>query len=687
MKAPMEKKKTLDLEIAILGSGFAGVYCGKALLKNLAKGSRSRIGMISDENYMVFQPMLPEVASASLSPRHVTNPIRHLCKGLEVYKAEVERIDIKNKQLTIRPGPFSPEVLIRFKHLVVSLGAKVDLSRVPGMPEHAYLMQNVGDAMKLRAAVLARFEEANLVVDRKRRRRLLSFVVVGGGYSGVETAGQILDLFNSINKYYKNVSADDFHVHLIHSRDHLLPTLSLKLGQYAARKLQERGLHIHLNQRVKALTANSVFLANGESIEANTCVSTVGNAPHPIVTKLIEEIGAEAIHGRIRTKATLQVPGYDWLWAAGDCAAVPMENGEICPSTAQFAMRQGALLGKNLNCFLRAEPIKPFKFKGLGELAAIGHMTAVAEVMGLRFSGFFAWWMWRTIYLSKLPGLDRKLRVMIDWTLDIFFPRDINLLSPRYTKAHQEAHLETGDVLFEPGEPAFSFYIVKEGCIRLTDTEGDTIKEVGPGDFFGERALLSDKTWRFKATAVEETTLVGLASTEFKAILENSTTMRQMLERSSRQYRSTKEIDEMRATLPEDVLQKPASDLMTAQVDCLRMNDPVSDTLQRLNEERHSFYPVLNAENDSVEGVLTRENFYDFVQTKGLESGATLREIACVQLPQIKEGTSIGHCLETMVRGGSNKLLVVDDAGKLKGILSIRDVYGACAEAMDSEKA
>ena len=681
----MEKKKTLDLEIAILGSGFAGVYCGKALSKTLGKGSRSRIGLISDENYMVFQPMLPEVASASLSPRHVTNPIRHLCKGLEVYKAEVERIDVKNKQLTIRPGPFSPEVLIRFKHLVVTLGAQVDLSRVPGMPEHAYLMQNVGDAMKLRAAVLARFEEANLVVDPQRRRRLLTFVVVGGGYSGVETAGQILDLFNSINKYYKNVSADDFHVHLIHSRDHLLPTLSVKLGQYAARKLTQRGLHIHLNQRVKALTANNVFLSNGDSIEANTCVSTVGNAPHPIVTRLIEDTGTEAIHGRIQTEATMQVPGYDWLWAAGDCAAVPMQNGETCPSTAQFAMRQGALLGKNLNCFLRAEPIKPFAFKGLGELAAIGHMTAVAEVMGLRFSGFIAWWMWRTIYLSKLPGLDRKLRVMIDWTLDIFFPRDINLLSPRYTKALQEAHLETGDVLFGPGEPAFSFYIVKEGRIRLTDEAGKTIKEVVGGEFFGERALLSDKTWRFKATAVEETTLVGLASAEFKAILENSTTMRQMLERSSRQYRSSKEIDEMRDTLPETVLKMPASELMTAQVDCLHMSDSVSDTLQRLNRERHSFYPVLKAENDSVEGVLTRENFYDFVQNKGIETGATLQEIACVQLPQIKEATTIADCLETMVRGGSNKLLVVDDAGKLKGILSIRDVYGACAEAMDAE--
>lgn len=680
----MEKKKTLDLEIAILGGGFAGVYCGKALLKTLGKGSRTRIGLISDENYMVFQPMLPEVASASLSPRHVTNPIRHLCKGLEVYKATVEQIDIKNKQLTIRPGPFSPEVLIRFKHLVVGLGAKVDLSRVPGMAEHAYLMQNVGDAMKLRAAVLARFEEANLVIDPQRRQRLLTFVVVGGGYSGVETAGQILDLFNSINQYYKNVSAEDFQVHLIHSREHLLPTLSEKLGKYAQRKLSERGLHIHLNQRVKALTANQVFMGDGSSIEANTCVSTVGNAPHPLTTRLIEDTGTESVHGRIKTEATMQVPGYDWLWAAGDCAAVPMQNGEICPSTAQFAMRQGDLLGKNLNRFLRAETVKPFTFKGLGELAAIGHMTAVAEVMGMRFSGFIAWWMWRTIYLAKLPGLDRKLRVMIDWTLDVFFPRDINLLSPRYTRALQEAYLEKGDVLFSPGEPAFSFYIVKEGRIRLTDTDGAIIKDVTSGEFFGERALLADKTWRFKAAAAEDTTLIGLGSVEFKAILENSNTMRQMLERSSRQYRSSKEIDEMKATLPPDVLDATASELMTREVHRLCCKDTVRDTVRRFNKERHSFYPLMDADGETLRGVITREDFYDFVQTKGLEEDATLMDISCGQLPQVKAPTTIDDCLEMMVRGGSNKLLVVDDDGKLDGILSIRDVMAAAVEDPES---
>lgn len=676
----MEKKKKLDLDIAILGGGFAGVYCGKQLLKNLSKGSRTQIGLISDENYMVFQPMLPEVVSGGLSPRHVVNPIRHLCKGLSVYKASVEAIDIKNKQLTLRPGPFSAEVVIRFKHLVVAMGAKIDLSRVPGMSEHAFLMQNVGDAMKLRSTVLGRFEEANLVTDPERRRRLLTFVVVGGGYSGVETAGQILDLFDDIIGYYSNINPEDFHVFLVHSRDHLLPTLSESLGKYAQKKLRARGLKLCLERRVNSVTANQVALDDGTYIETNTVISTVGTAPHPLVTQLIADAGADSQHGRIRTNACMQVPGYDWLWAAGDCAAVPMLDGSTCPSTAQFAMRQGALLGKNINAFLRAEETQPFTFKGLGELAAIGHHTAVAEVMGMKFSGFLAWWMWRTIYLAKLPGLDRKTRVLIDWTLDLFFPRDINLLSPRYSRALQESYLEEGDVLFKPGEPAFSFYIVKSGCIQLTDTDGKLIKNVKAGEFFGERALLEDKHWRFCATATQRTVLTGLGSEEFKSLLESSTTMRNLLERSARQYRSTQEIEAMQATLPTHLLEQTASNLMTRELSCIQGSDSIRATLQRFNTERHSFYPVIDTEK-RLTGVISREAFYDTVQLKGLNDNCTVSEIASCELPCIRTDSTIATCLETMARAGSNKLLVTDADSVLLGVISIRDVLAAAAAA------
>ena len=672
--------KTLDLEIAIIGGGFAGVYCAKALRKSLGKRSAKRVGIISDENYMVFQPMLPEVAGASISPRHVVNPIRMLCRGTGVYKAGVEAIDPRAKTLTVRPGPFSNPLEIRFRHLVVALGAVVDLRRVPGMTEHAFLMQNVGDAMKLRATVLSRFEEANLVRDPDRRRRLLTFVVVGGGYSGVETAGQILDLFQGINRYYGNVGPDDFRVFLIHSRDHLLPTLSRKLGAYAERVLRHRGLRVILNTRVQALTANKVYLDDDSFIESNTTVSTVGNAPHPLVTRLAEDCGLDTEHGRLRTTETMRVPAHDWLWAAGDCAAVPMSDGTACPSTAQFAMRQGALLGKNLAAVLRAREPSPFRFAGLGELAAIGHRTAVAEILGMRFSGFVAWWLWRSIYLAKLPGLDRKLRVVIDWTLDLFFPRDINLLSPRYTRTLQETHLRAGDILFHAGEPAFSFYVVRKGAIRLTDTDGNPIKTVRGGGFFGERALLSDMRWRFTASAEEDTTLVGLGSAEFKAVLESSSEMRRLLEHSARQYRSTEEIRSVQNTLPGPLLRREAGNLMTRELTRLRDDQSIHETLRQLNRERHSFYPVVAARDGQIRGVLARGDFYDHIQTLGLRSADTVGDIALRQLPGVAAQTPVADCLEAMIRGGSNKLLVRETDGALAGILSIRDVLAAAVD-------
>lgn len=676
----MDKEVSLNLDIAVLGGGFAGVYCGKSLLKSFGRNPQPRIGLISNENYLVFQPMLPEVASGSISPRHVISSIRQLCKGIEIYKAEIEVIDVENKTLTLRPGPFSPPVIVGFKHLVVGVGAQVDLSRVPGMTEHSFLMQNVGDAMKLRATVLARFEEANLVTDEERRSRLLSFVVVGGGYSGVETAGQILDLFQGIHKFYGNINADEFSVALVHSRDRLLLTINESLGKYAEEKLRQRGLHIYLNRRVKALTANQVFLDDGTLLESNTVVSTVGNTTHPLVKALVKNLELETMHGRIITTDAMQVPGHDWLWAAGDCAAVPKVDGDYCPSTAQFAMRQGALLGKNLAASLSSKPLKPFRFKGLGELAAIGHMTAVAEVMGMKFSGFFAWWMWRSVYLSKLPGLDRKLRVMIDWTLDLFFPRDINLLSPRYSHLLQEAHLEVGDILFRVGDPAFSFYIVKEGSIQLADTNGEIVKIVPAGEFFGERALLSDQTWRFTATAAEETLLVGIGSGDFKAFLESSTSMKKLLERSASRYRTDQEIDNMTKTLPSSLLKKRAGDLMSTEIVTIQTSDTITETLRRFSSDPHSFYPVMNSESNDLCGVLSRAAFYDHVQVHGLDDTAHIPESVYSDLATAAPEASIDECLEIMVRAGINQLLIMGNDNQLKGILSIRDVLKAAVQ-------
>jgi NADH dehydrogenase len=270
----MSAEKVIKLNVAILGGGFAGVYCAKSVCKELGRGSGLKVGLISEENYMVFQPMLPEVVGSSISPRHVVNPLRLLCRHALVYRGRGESVNWPDRSLVLDAGPFSGNVRVEYDHLVLALGAVTDLSHIPGMPEHAFLIKNVGDAMFLRTTLLGRLEEAALESRPDIKARLLTFVVVGGGYSGVETAGHLLDLFCSIHVYYPNISQQDLKVYLIHGRDHLLPTLSRRLGEYSARKLRQRGLNLVLNERVKSVTANRVDLENGAVIERNMVIST-----------------------------------------------------------------------------------------------------------------------------------------------------------------------------------------------------------------------------------------------------------------------------------------------------------------------------------------------------------------------------------------------------------------------------
>lgn len=536
----MAETNTLKFDVVIAGGGFAGVYCARELAKEFGEATPQHVALISDQNFMTFQPMLAEVVGSTISPRHVVNPIRRLC-NVTVLRGNIASADLEARQVTLQAGEFTPEMHIGFEHLVLAMGGVVDLTRVPGMSEHAYLLKNVGDALRLRGAIIDRFEEANLQNDNTARRQLLTFVVVGGGYSGVEVAGQILDLAKEMLRFYPRIPDEVLRVVLVHSGPHLLPEISESLGHYCEADLRSRGVEVILNSRVSAVTASLARLLDGRVFESHTVVCTIGNAPHPLLLDLCKQEQIECEKGRIITESTLRVPKHDRLWAIGDCAAVPMGVPEpakpsthvategrlspfaprkYCPPTAQFAVRESTLLGQNIASALRnhASPLQPFTFTGLGELAAIGHHSAVAEILGMKFSGFFAWWLWRTVYLMKLPGIERKLRVMIDWTLDLFFPRDIALFQPKPTQLLQEIHLEKGDELFEAGEPARSLYVVKSGRIELLDGNGKVLRTLSAGDQIGKQTLLAKMCWPFDAIAAESTTLVAVSGKVFETV-------------------------------------------------------------------------------------------------------------------------------------------------------------------------
>lgn len=528
----MPDPSSFHYDVVIAGGGFAGVYCARTLAREFRGSSKQRIALISDQNFLVFQPMLAEVAGSSLAPRHVVNPLRRLCPDVTVLRGAIGAIDLPGRSFTVEAGDFTSDLKVGFEHLVLAMGSVVDLSRVPGMPEHALVMKNVGDALKMRAAIIDRFEEANLEADPAKQARLLTIVVVGGGYSGVETAGQLLDLALEMADSYSRIQREQVRVVLIHSGDHLLPEISASLGRYAEENLRRRGMDIRLNTRVTSMTPSKAMLSDGSVIETHTVISTVGNGANPLITSLCKANALPSEKGRLITDDKLRVAGQERLWAAGDCAAVPMpeerssktapsptEQRTYCPPTAQFAVRQGQVLGRNLAVMLGGDaPLKSFAFRGLGELAAIGHHAAVAEIMGMQFQGFLAWWLWRSIYLMKLPGIERKVRVMLDWTLDLFFKRDIALFQPRPTQLIKEMHLEKGDCIFHAGDPAHSLYIVKVGKLELANGEGTVLRTLTAGHQLGKDTLYYKKPWVFTATACESTTLVAVSAEVFETI-------------------------------------------------------------------------------------------------------------------------------------------------------------------------
>ncbi len=496
----------MKFDVVIAGGGFAGAYCARALGRALGREEgRRRVALVAERNMLVFQPMLAEVAGSALQPTDVVHPLREFCRDVTVLQGAVRRVDWAARSLTLDGGRFTRDHTVGFGHLVLALGGVTDLSTMPGLAEYGWPMKNVADALRLRATLINRLEEASLVTDSALRARLLTFVVVGGGYTGVETAGQVNVLVREARKFYPALGGTPARVVLVHSRGQLLAEIGPELGGYAQSVLERNGVEVRLNIHVGEITATRVLFAEGGALDACTVISTVGHAPNPVVLDLCRQLGLDPAKGRVPVEPTMRVRGQTELWAAGDCAAVPWRDGDedkISPPTAQFAMRQGAQLGRNLVRALAGAEPAPFRHRYLGQLATIGRHEAVAEVMGLRFRGFFAWWLWRTLYLAKLPGALRKLRVVMDWTLELFFPRDLALMFPPAEDILRAIHLEAGEPLFRRGDACRAVFYVRRGAFALT-VPGEPPRTLAAGAVIDQDELDAAGLWRCDAVATQ----------------------------------------------------------------------------------------------------------------------------------------------------------------------------------------
>jgi len=409
--------------IVILGGGFGGVYAAMHLEKLLARQHAVEICLVSRDNFFLFTPMLHEIAASDLEITNIINPLRKLLHKVEVLVGDVNEIDLPNKRVLISRGYRNSSQQVDYDHLVIALGSITNFYNLTGLSELALAMKSLPDAIRLRARVLRHLEDANSESNSIDRQSLLTFVVAGGGFAGVETVAALNDFVRQALPFYPNLCEEMLRVMLVHSGPVILPELGQGLGRYAQKVLARRGVEIRFNARVKSMTEGNVSLVDGLSIPTRNLVWTAGAVPSPLIFSL----PCQKEQGRLLVNQFLQVPDWPNVWAVGDCAFVPdiRNPGKSHPRTAQHAIREGKIVAKNIAAVLLRRPLRSFSFKTIGLLASIGRRMGVARIFGFNFSGFFAWWMWRTVYLSKLPGLDKKFRVAFDWTLDLLFPKDV----------------------------------------------------------------------------------------------------------------------------------------------------------------------------------------------------------------------------------------------------------------------
>ncbi len=404
-------------KIVIVGGGFAGLTLAKKLEKTMPNDWD--IYLLSKTNFITYNPLLPEVIGASILPGHVQAPVRLVLKRTRIRMVTVDRIDYKNREVFYHNDRAASLV---FDQLVLAAGVQANTNMLPGLHEHTLPLKTVGDALRIRNQIIERLEQATIHPDPKRRVELTTFVVLGGGFSGVETAGELEDFLRSAQRFYKNVELENCKIVLIHSTDRLLPELSPKLSDVTLKNFKKRGIDVRLKERAAKIEEEKVTLKSGEVITGATIICTIGTVPHAFVDN--QELPTE--RGKVIAQKDMSVEGVDGVWAIGDCALVPNAlDGKYSPPTAQFADRQAKVLAGNIVAALHQKPTKAFSYKPQGMLASIGHNKAVAEIYGMHFSGIIGFMLWRGVYLLKVPTLARKVRLFLEWNWAMFFPPDI----------------------------------------------------------------------------------------------------------------------------------------------------------------------------------------------------------------------------------------------------------------------
>lgn len=656
--------------VVIIGGGFGGVTVAQYLERRLS--SEIGIVLISSENHFVFTPMLAEVVGRSISPLHVVVAGRQMVRRTTWLTAQVTGIDLESNTVYY-VGASSQKTSLNYDHLVMACGSVVNMNMVPGLAAYAYPFKTLGDAIYLSNDLITRLEEAAVETDPARRKRLLNVVVIGGGFSGVEVAGEVAEVVESTRRFYPTLKGKRSRIVLLQRGDALIPELNApSLSKFAADKLRKAGVEVMINSSAKEITAAGVRLNSGELIEAATVVSTVGTSPNP----LLEQMGLPLDRGRLVTNPDMSVKGAANVWALGDCAVIPNAyDNKPSPPTAQFAIRQANQLAANLARVFKGQPTKPFSFKVLGMLASLGNRNAVAEILGIRISGLIAWILWRGIYLSKLPSLARKLEVVVDWTWKAMFPPNIVQLQMSRTGGVGLAHYAPGEFVFHKGDPAGSLFAIQQGTAGVyVDETSKPAAILKPGDHFGAGSLSNDGQHTQMVSIRAETSLdlITIRRNDFDRLSQSIASLRTQIQRSVSAIRSYEALVDMVESQPQ-LASTRVAEVMSSPAETLSPDISLREAVNRFNGGRPG-YPVVD-ESGRLEGYCGRAELFNALrETKPFET--QMRDLMRKEAPLISEDQNLLDLSVALLREEIEILPVVssDESGRVVGVVSPLDV-------------
>ncbi len=538
-----DKKKR---EILILGAGFGGVYAAR-YLGDMLRPEEANISIVNRENYWVYQPLLPEVISGNIGLTDTVSPIRRLCPRANLIMRDVEKIDVKNRTVTLSPGFRPRRTELHYDYLVIALGNETNFLGMPGLQEHAMPFRTLSDAVRLRNHVIHTLEEADFEPDVELRRKLLTFVAAGGGFSGVEVIAELNDFVRAVARNYPHIPKEEIRCVLVHAGKRILPEMTEGLGLFAEKVLRKRGVEILLEEKLEACTSEKAKLKSGKELPTKTIVSTVPAA----LPQVLKDLDVPREGKALAVNTHLELKGYEGeVWCLADCAAIrtvagqkeadlirkQIEEGKtqpkegqdrisrtMAPPTAQHAIREAKTAAHNITAVIRNTERTQFAFEGLGKLGSLGHRSAVADIFGIHVSGFFAWCLWRAIYLMKMPGWNRRFHVAVDWFMSLLFPPDLVQLRVAATSGITQQHFQPGDIVFNQGDVGDSVFAIQDGeceIIKETDGQSEVVAVLGKAQFFGEMAVLAESVRNATVRARTQTRVLSMSKTDFNKIRE-----------------------------------------------------------------------------------------------------------------------------------------------------------------------